>query len=956
MKLLRRYHEKIIAVVLGAAFVFFAGCAADLDEKNGSAHGFGAVTVSASGSRQLDIPQITNAVVQVSGYKMETKSAESAVSGGKGSVTVEQIPAGKKRIVTVQAFGGETKLDGVTIRATADITAGANTSVSVDWESSKKGAVYNALLESGVDIGNLTDEQAARIEAAIPDIHASLINAAAIAADFDGGNGTLKGKDEYKLSAGTVNVTANGCAGCTVQITDPTSAVSKALSSDSGTVSISIVAPGTWRIYVLDGTAKKYTQNITIAGGEEKDVVIGKIQITDKILVHVPRELNYTHCYAWGGADTSASKWPGKEMQLSGNYYNYTLNCTSTKIIFNNGSGGTAGNGQTADLYIPSAGEYWYIGGTSGTRDTDGTKVSSNFTTENPAEPLPPTIIISPAGGKIALNKNISVSLTDGTGTITTASVTAGSVSKSYSDFTDNTLIVPISDITTAEGTEITITVSATNSIGTKTASASFTTIAPVSVEMPSEWNELRIYQVMVSSFQDGDPTIGFTTAYGPSGALTGGDLQGVINALDYIKSLGMNAVWMTPIFQSAGSGQLDSTGYFCSDYFHVDNRFGTNEKLAELIEKAHDKGIAIILDGVFGHHGGSVASSPSGKTVSGKNPVNYPASLEFYEEVASYWIKNYKIDGWRFDQCYQVGLGDKGKNCSTGGHNYWYEIRNVIKDAAASNGSFGTEWGTLGYTVGEHWDGDAANIQAGSVAPGSAAGYGLQSCFDFPARYNLINAFAKAESDAGGNSLGSAVSYTYKTYSQKGYTHTEGYYPNVFITNHDLVRFGNLINWKYGDSNSTERYWGLHKAAVATLAAYSGPITIYYGDEWGAYVNGYTGPGALGAYNDNASRSTGKISGFTSSEQSVVDFTSKVMALRAEYPALWKGTATDIKTEVDYYVGKKTLNGEKSIGVIINKGSSSVSNTGLNGVDLIDGGTFNGFCPAYSAKFILLD
>lgn len=213
MKLPGRYHEKIIAVVLGAAFVFFAGCAADIEEKNGSAHGFGSVTVSASGSRQLDIPQITNAVVQVSGYKMETKSAESAVSGGKGSVTVEQIPAGKKRIVTVQAFGGDTKLDGVTIRATADITAGANTSVSVDWESSKKGAVYNALLERGVDIGNLTDEQTARIEAAIPDIHASLINAAAIAADFDGGNGTLKGKDEYKLSAGTVNVTVNGCAG-----------------------------------------------------------------------------------------------------------------------------------------------------------------------------------------------------------------------------------------------------------------------------------------------------------------------------------------------------------------------------------------------------------------------------------------------------------------------------------------------------------------------------------------------------------------------------------------------------------------------------------------------------------------------------------------------------------------------------------------------------------------------
>ena len=70
---------------------------------------------------------------------------------------------------------------------------------------------------------------------------------------------------------------------------------------------------------------------------------------------------------------------------------------------------------------------------------------------------------------------------------------------------------------------------------------------------IPDEWKNLRIYQVMVSAFQDGDPSIGYEQAYGPWDQTTGGDLRGIINALPYIKSLGMNAIWMTPIFDSAG-------------------------------------------------------------------------------------------------------------------------------------------------------------------------------------------------------------------------------------------------------------------------------------------------------------------------------------------------------------------------------------------------------------------
>lgn len=475
-------------------------------------------------------------------------------------------------------------------------------------------------------------------------------------------------------------------------------------------------------------------------------------------------------------------------------------------------------------------------------------------------------------------------------------------------------------------------------------------------VTLPNDWNNLRIYQVMVSSFQDGDSSRGYQYAYGPNNALKGGDLQGIINAADYIESLGCNAIWMTPIFNSNGDGYLDSTGYFTYDYFDIDPKFGTKETFKKLVQTYHDKGIYVILDGVFGHHKGSTAKSPSGKSpAGGSNPVKYPGSLDFYKEVATYWIKEFKIDGWRLDQCYQVGLGDKspGDNCDTGGYNYWYDIRIAVEQAAAENKANGEQWGTLGYMVGEHWNGDASKIQEGSINPGKAPGYGLKSCFDFPSRYRLIQTIAREEGNNSSNDFGAALTYTYGTSTEKGYYHPDGYWPNLFITNHDLVRLGNLINWKFSETPSSANYFKRHKVAMAVLAAYSGPITIYYGDEWGAYVDGYTGPSDLGAYNDNVARSTGKISGFTSGEKDCLDYSSALMKMRSENPVLWSGTNQTLKSTTSYYVGKKTLGSEEVI-FIINNGTSSVSYN-CSGKDMITGESVSGSvtCDGLSARFI---
>lgn len=477
------------------------------------------------------------------------------------------------------------------------------------------------------------------------------------------------------------------------------------------------------------------------------------------------------------------------------------------------------------------------------------------------------------------------------------------------------------------------------------------------------ECANLRIFQIMVSCFQDGDHNIGYSKAWGPNDALTCGDLQGIINSLDYIKSLNCNAIWMTPIFDSSsgnsGDEKLDSTGYYAYDFFNIDPKFGTKEKFQELVTKCHEKGIYVILDGVFGHwNAKGVKKSPNGnlpvRSHGQYDGCDYPQSLEFFKEVATYWIKEYKIDGWRLDQCYQAGAS--GNGTYTGGHNYWKEIRAAVKSACAENAAAGEEWGTLGYMVGEDWQGNASTIQVQVVE-----GHGLNSCFDFPSRYKIVNSIAREEWNSSTLDFAESVNNIYSDYLLKGYEHSDSYLPNLFITNHDVVRFGDLLTWKHGNNNFVERT----KVGLAILAGYTGPITLYYGDEWGA-TTGISAPGenfkffSNGAAMDNSSRPTGKITGFSSEEKELVNFTSKLMKVRSEHEALWNGYTTKLVMKGDFFACKKTdKSGDDVVYVLLNYSATEKKfDVGKAGVDLLTNEATESkvTVPAFGTMFIQPD
>lgn len=449
-----------------------------------------------------------------------------------------------------------------------------------------------------------------------------------------------------------------------------------------------------------------------------------------------------------------------------------------------------------------------------------------------------------------------------------------------------------------------------------------------LSAERKAKFQDIRMYQIMVEAFKDGDTNVGYTNAYGPS--KHGGDLKGIIDSLDYIKSLNVNAIWLTPVFDSddagGGDSKLNATGYFAKNFFDIDPKFGTKAQLKELVQAAHDRGLYVFLDGVFGHHKtGSVPASPCGYEVAGNsNPVSYPGSLEFYKEVATYWIREAGIDGWRLDQAYQVPPA------------YWTEIRQAVEAVSAERAQKGEAWGTLGYMVGELLYGDPAQIAAPGY--GTADKPALYSNFDFPTRFSIMQILATQEVVGDEWAKGQPAAKLNGTYGFGGHsTYPAHALPNLFLTNHDVVRFGDLLqrggfvgkdltNAQLGSQLDSE-YWSRHRAALSLLGAYSGPVTLYYGDEIGEQLEGFADRqpdntcSNIGQCDDHVSRTTGNLdeANFNAGQKALKAYVAALFKLKAEHKALSQGVRTNLQASTNLLVDLKTAPTE-TILYVLNK------------------------------------
>ena len=229
--------------------------------------------------RALDISSINGADVTVAGYGIASITQENVKvpsGAGAGSVTINNIPVGKNRVVTVQAKEGSenalSAIAGIKMTAVCDIDEGSN-SVNVNWASSAVGNVYSELLGLNYDVSSISRESVAEYlpkDSENETVHAALIDAVSLAADIK--SDSVKSSECYRLSAGAVTFNANAAvSGITFQICDPVSAKQNAVSFGQNTVSD--VAPGIWKVFgIVNGTTVVYNSSVTVNSGETYDL------------------------------------------------------------------------------------------------------------------------------------------------------------------------------------------------------------------------------------------------------------------------------------------------------------------------------------------------------------------------------------------------------------------------------------------------------------------------------------------------------------------------------------------------------------------------------------------------------------------------------------------------------------------------------------------------------------
>jgi hypothetical protein len=231
------------------------------------------------------------------------------------------------------------------------------------------------------------------------------------------------------------------------------------------------------------------------------------------------------------------------------------------------------------------------------------------------------------------------------------------------------------------------------------------------------------------------------------------------------------------------------------------------------------------------------------------------------------------------------------------------------------------------GYVVGEMW-GTADQIR-NVLGPTNAPALG--SAFDFPTRYALVQTLA---GDENGNVRKPASTINEAWAMGAHSTYPDHAIMNLMLGNHDLVRFGDLIERAGKGGPGTPTYWALHRMAFTFMAAWSGPITLYYGEEVGAEVEGFAAKVAgncaiVNQCDDHVGRNMVSLPGVNVRTDAVSaqarllkNYLTALMNVRASAPALSSGARRHVFSDTEVYVDLKSNDTERYL-LVMNVGAA---------------------------------
>ena len=349
-----------------------------------------------------------------------------------------------------------------------------------------------------------------------------------------------------------------------------------------------------------------------------------------------------------------------------------------------------------------------------------------------------------------------------------------------------------------------------------------------------------------------------------------GGTINGIRSNLDYIASLGVNCLYLNPVFAAGQYHKYDTI-----DYLHIDPCFGTDEDFRALVDESHVRGIRVILDGVFNHCGAQffafrdvlekqVQSRYAGWFYRLQFPVRYPDAGEkpnyecfCYERlmpkldtanpevrdylcgVGEHWLREYGTDGWRLDVADEVDDA------------FWREFRRRCKAVKSDALLIGEVWGDA-----RHWLG----------------GDMLDSAMNYDFRNHCRHFFAEGNIDArtfAGRCADMLMRYKRQTASVQ---------LNI-LDSHDTGRFLSLCG---GDTRRL-------KLAVLFMCCFVGMPCIFYGDELGVEGQDELDYRRAMPWQDG--------------DRDLLRFYREAIALRRAHPALRHGELRFLRAEPDEYV-----------------------------------------------------
>lgn len=409
------------------------------------------------------------------------------------------------------------------------------------------------------------------------------------------------------------------------------------------------------------------------------------------------------------------------------------------------------------------------------------------------------------------------------------------------------------------------------------------------------EWTRDAIfYQIFPERFANGDrgndpPGVEPWGGVPRRNNYFGGDLQGIIDHINYIASLGVNVLYLNPIFESTSNHK-----YHTKDYLKVDPHFGDDATFKRLVDSCHAHGIRIILDGVFNHTGVDFFAFESIKQFGADSPflgwyniyslpINPPSNPN-YEcwwgygslpklvttnpdvqqhlfKVTRHWM-SMGIDGWRLDVPNEIP------------HQFWAEWRTLVK-------SMNPE----AYIVGEIW-GDATPWLKGDQ---------FDAVMNYRFQRNCVRFFAEG---------GMRVSeFDSSLTSQRSDYGTEvNFALQNLLGSHDTERFLTVCK---GDVKKM-------KLAVLFQMTYIGAPMVYYGDEVG--MTGGKDPGCRGTMIWDPRKQN----------HDLLTFYRSVIALRANHPSLRFGSfhAITADNETGVYAFDRA-GGKETVRVILNRSTA---------------------------------